>query len=189
MWYYFDGAESEKSGNAQASAEGAIKATFAELLEEQIANYPHKDTYEATTEDLKWTTQHLQWHVTGVTGSLHGIPSKVRTSYTSQAALRGEFLVGLLAAPEAGRLFAVIPPFRPDQLMYVTHFNPHHSITKPREDQATQFSIWRMKKAPIFLHSPISSQFSYLNPSLLTHFLDHKPLPISLLIQFLYLKS
>lgn len=125
MWYYFDGAESEKTGNAQASAEGAIKSTFAELLEEQIASYPHKDTYASAGEDLKWTTQQMQWHITGVTGSLHGVPSKGRTSYTSQAALRGEFLIGLLAAPEAGKLFAVIPPFRPDQLMYVTITGPY----------------------------------------------------------------
>lgn len=142
MWYYFDATEATKGEKAQASTNGSIRATFSQLLEEQISNYPHKDTYESAIEDLKWTTQQLQWHTTGVTGSLHGMPAKTRTAYTAQAALRGEFLVGLLAAPEAGRLFAVIPPFRPDNLMYVDHFQPLRPPTRGAGDRSSPNSLF-----------------------------------------------
>lgn len=96
-----------------------ITSTFSELLEDQIAAYPHKDTYESATEDLKWTTQQLRQHAYGLTGGLHQYRAKTRTSYTVASPLRAEALVGLLGSPQAGKLFAAIPPLRTKELMYV----------------------------------------------------------------------
>jgi hypothetical protein len=129
-----------------------IRSTFSELLADQIAAYPHKDTYESASEDLKWTTQQMHWHVWGVTGNLHSYPSAKRLSYTVQASLRGEVLVALLAAPRAGKLFAAVPPFRKDHMMYVT------PISLPSSTECNACG-------EVFFFSPFSFFFSFFRSS------------------------
>lgn len=110
-----------------------LNVTFSELLSSQIDSYPHKDTYESSVEDLKWTTQQLNSHTYALTGGLHPFTSKARQAYTSQAALRAEVLVGLLGSPKAGKLFAIIPPFRTADMMYITpHCLPQSIDSKSR---------------------------------------------------------
>ena len=108
-----------------------ITATFDELLAEQIEAYPHKDTYDSATEDLKVTTQELRAHAYGLTGGIHEYRTKARKSYAAATGLRIEPLIGLLGAPKAGKLFAAIPPFRTEQMMYVLGYLTHPSPLTP----------------------------------------------------------
>lgn len=117
-----DGVESGKGVEAGVREVPVITKTFSELLGEQVESYPHKDTYESQVEDLKITTQQLSWQAYAMTGSLHEVPSSRRLSYTAQGVLRAEVLLGLLGAPRAGKLFATVPPFRFNEMMYETRF-------------------------------------------------------------------
>lgn len=110
-------AKAAKSGEAQKVELPVITATFDELLAEQIEAYPHKDTYDSATEDLKVTTQELRAHAYGLTGGIHEYRTKARKSYAAATGLRIEPLIGLLGAPKAGKLFAAIPPFRTEQMI------------------------------------------------------------------------
>jgi hypothetical protein len=121
--------ESGKAAETQKSELPVITATFDELLAEQIEAYPHKDTYDSATEDLKITTQELRMHSYGLTGGLHEYKTKTRKAYASATGLRFEPLIGLLGAPKAGKLFAAIPPFRTQQMTYV-NFSTRNSRLK-----------------------------------------------------------
>jgi hypothetical protein len=135
------------------------------LLEDQIAAYPHKDSYESQTEDLKMTTQQLNYQVYSMTGSLHSYPSAKRLAYTAQGSLRAEVLVGLLAAPRAGKLFAAIPPFR---------FNEMISDLKKSSAQFFLFVPKVGKVAQVDQFYEVFPRQKFVDPPMVTHMGDSR---------------